>query len=106
MLTQADFPGATAEWKSATFPAGAIGQANVKLRFLYSGSYYHWAIDDITVFKPSINNLSINNARYTTFGNTSPEPPLIWAFRASTPSRGFLFLPRCGMSLPIIPQPA
>ena len=75
MLTQTDFPGATAEWKSATFPAGAIGQANVKLRFLYSGSYYHWAIDDITVFKPSINNLSINNTRYTTFGNTSPVPP-------------------------------
>lgn len=75
MLTQSDFPGATAEWKSATFPAGAIGQANVKLRFLYSGSYYHWAIDDITVFKPSINNLSINNTRYTTFGNTTPVPP-------------------------------
>ena len=75
MITQTDFPGATAEWKSATFPAGAIGQTNVKLRFLYSGSYYHWAIDDITVFKPSINNLSINNTRYTTFGNTSPVPP-------------------------------
>jgi hypothetical protein len=75
MITQSDFPGATAEWKSATFPAGAIGQTNVKLRFLYSGSYYHWAIDDITVFKPSINNLSINNTRYTTFGNTSPVPP-------------------------------
>ncbi|MFY8079043.1 MAG: MopE-related protein [Flavobacteriales bacterium] len=75
MVTQSDFPGATAEWKSATFPAGAIGQTNVKLRFLYSGSYYHWAIDDITVFKPSINNLAINNTRYTTFGNTSPVPP-------------------------------
>ena len=75
MLTQSDFPGATAEWKSATFPAAAIGQTNVKLRFLYSGSYYHWAIDDITVFKPSINNLSLNNTRYTTFGNTSPVPP-------------------------------
>ncbi len=75
MITQSDFPGATAEWKSATFPAGAIGQTNVRLRFLYSGSYYHWAIDDITVFKPSINNLSINNTRYTTFGNTTPVPP-------------------------------
>jgi len=75
MLTQSDFPGATAEWKSATFPSGAIGQANVKLRFLYSGSYYSWAIDDITVFKPSINNLALNNTRYTTFGNTSPVPP-------------------------------
>lgn len=75
MLTQSDFPSATAEWKSATFPAGAIGQTNVKLRFLYSGSYYHWAIDDITVYKPSINNLSINNTRYTTFGNTTPVPP-------------------------------
>jgi len=75
MLTQTNFPAASAEWKSATFPAGAIGQANVKIRFLYSGSYYHWAIDDITVYKPSINNLSINNSRYTTFGNTSPVPP-------------------------------
>ena len=75
MITQSDFPGATSEWKSATFPAGAIGQANVKLRFLYDGSYYHWAIDDITVYKPSINNLSINNTRYITFGNTSPVPP-------------------------------
>ena len=75
LITQSDFPGATSEWKSATFPAGAIGQTNVKLRFLYSGSYYHWAIDDITVFKPSINNLSINNTRYITFGNTSPVPP-------------------------------
>ena len=75
MLTQSNFPGATAEWRSATFPAGAIGQTNVKLRFLYSGSYYSWAIDDITVFKPSINNLALNNTRYTTFGNTSPVPP-------------------------------
>ena len=75
MISQSDFPGVTSEWKSATFPAGAIGQTNVKLRFLYSGSYYHWAIDDITVFKPSINNLSINNTRYVTFGNTSPVPP-------------------------------
>jgi hypothetical protein len=75
MITQSDFPGVTSEWKSATFPSGAIGQTDVKLRFLYSGSYYHWAIDDITVFKPSINNLSINNTRYTTFGNTSPVPP-------------------------------
>jgi hypothetical protein len=75
LLTQTNFPGATAEWKSATFPAGAIGQTNVKLRFLYSGSYYSWAIDDITVFKPSINNLALNNTRYTTFGNTSPVPP-------------------------------
>jgi hypothetical protein len=75
LITQSDFPGATSEWKSATFPAGAIGQTNVKIRFLYSGSYYHWAIDDITVFKPSINNLSINNTRYITFGNTSPVPP-------------------------------
>jgi hypothetical protein len=75
MITQSDFPSATAEWKSATFPAGAIGQTNVRLRFLYSGSYYHWAIDDITVYKPSINNLSINSTRYTTFGNTSPVPP-------------------------------
>jgi hypothetical protein len=75
LITQTDFPGATAQWKSATFPAGAIGQTNVKLRFLFSGSYYHWAIDDITVFKPSINNLSINNTRYTTYGNTSPVPP-------------------------------
>lgn len=75
MITQSDFPGVTSEWKSATFPSGAIGQTNVKLRFLYSGSYYHWAIDDITVFKPSINNLSINNTRYITFGNTTPVPP-------------------------------
>jgi len=75
MVNQSDFPGATAEWKSATFPAGAIGQTNVRLRFIFSGSYYHWAIDDITIFKPSINNLSINNSRYTTFGNTSPVPP-------------------------------
>ncbi len=75
MITQTDFPSTTAEWKSATFPAGAIGQTNVRLRFLYSGSYYHWAIDDVTVYKPSINNLAINNTRYTTFGNTSPVPP-------------------------------
>jgi len=75
MITQSDFPNATSEWKSATFPAAAIGQTDVRLRFLYSGSYYHWAIDDITVFRPSVNNLSINNTRYTTFGNTSPVPP-------------------------------
>ena len=75
MITQVDFPGATAEWKSATFPAGAIGQTNVRLRFLFSGNYYHWAIDDITVYKPSINNLAINSTRYTTFGNTTPVPP-------------------------------
>jgi hypothetical protein len=37
MITQTDFPGATAEWTSAPFPAGAIGQTSVKRRCLYSG---------------------------------------------------------------------
>ena len=76
MLTQQNvFPTAAAEWKTASFPSGAIGQTNVKLRFLFTGSYYSWCIDDITVYKPSINDLSISNTRYTTFGNTTPTPP-------------------------------
>lgn len=76
MLTQTNvFPSVNAEWKTANFPAGAIGQANVKLRFKFTGTYYHWAIDDINVYKPSINNLVINNTRYYTYGNTTPTPP-------------------------------
>ncbi|MFM7770230.1 MAG: hypothetical protein ACKO8Q_06690, partial [Bacteroidota bacterium] len=76
MITQqGTFPTAAAEWKSANFPAGAIGQTNVRLRFLFTGTYYSWCIDDITVYKPSVNNLSISNSRYTTFGNTTPTPP-------------------------------
>lgn len=76
MLTQQNvFPTAAAEWKTASFPAGAIGQTNVKLRFLFTGSYYSWCIDDITIYKPSINDLSIGSTRYTTFGNTTPTPP-------------------------------
>lgn len=43
------------------------GEANVRIRFLFDGSYYFWMIDDIVLFNLEENNLVLENATYGDF---------------------------------------
>lgn len=61
------------EWVSINVSTVAGGQPDVRFRFLFSGFYYWWAIDDITVFVPNENDLLLSNPRYTTVGNSGQE---------------------------------
>jgi hypothetical protein len=56
------------EWKSGNVSALAAGQPDVRFRFLFTGIYYHWCIDDITVYRPNQNDVMINSVTYTNFG--------------------------------------
>ncbi|MFN8698273.1 MAG: hypothetical protein ACK500_09945 [Flavobacteriales bacterium] len=58
------------EWKSGNISAIAAGQSNVQFRFLFTGTYYHWCIDDITVYQPNQNDLQLSSPAYTLFGNS------------------------------------
>jgi hypothetical protein len=61
------------EWVSINISTIAGGQPDVRFRFLFSGFYYWWAIDDVTVFVPNENDLLLSNPRYTTVGNSGQE---------------------------------
>ncbi len=55
------------QWKSASIGSLVGGQANVKFKFLFDGFYYHWCIDDITVYTPAFNNLQVSNTQFTNY---------------------------------------
>lgn len=57
------------EWRTGNISAIAAGQSNVRFRFLFTGTYYHWCLDDITVYQPNQNDLMLNSATYTLFGD-------------------------------------
>lgn len=61
------------QWKSANISTWAGNQSNVKLKFQFQGTYYHWCLDDISIFVPSFNNLELSNAQFTNF-NESSDP--------------------------------
>jgi hypothetical protein len=59
------------QWKSANISSWAGNQSNVKLKFQFQGTYYHWCLDDISIFVPSFNNLELSNAQFTNFSELS-----------------------------------
>jgi hypothetical protein len=42
----------------------AGGHADVKIRFLFEGTYYYWMIDDVIIFEPDANDLEFQDATY------------------------------------------
>jgi len=66
----------TAEWKTGNISAIAVGQSDVRFRFLFTGTYYHWCIDDIYVYQPNQNDAMLNSATYTLFGTAGLPSPI------------------------------
>lgn len=64
-------------WASADISTLVAGQSNVRFRFYYSGFYYWWLLDDITVYEPNDNDLMISNVRYTNHNELNFEAPFI-----------------------------
>ncbi|MCC6601021.1 MAG: hypothetical protein IT223_10155, partial [Crocinitomicaceae bacterium] len=64
----------TAEWKTFNLYS-YIGQADVRFKFSFVGMYYHWAIDDITIYQPNQNDMRLTKPRYTQFGNNGIDFP-------------------------------
>ncbi len=59
------------QWKTANISTWAANQSNVKIKFQFQGTYYHWSIDDIYLYIPSFNNLEITNAQYTNYNESN-----------------------------------
>ncbi|MFM7813032.1 MAG: hypothetical protein ACKO66_00790, partial [Flavobacteriales bacterium] len=73
ILTNTGLQSTTAEWKSANITSFVTGQTNVRFKFIYSGTYYWWLLDDITVYQPNQNDLLLSNIKFT--NNAGPDSP-------------------------------
>lgn len=51
----------------------AGSQPDVRIRFLFEGSYYFWMVDDILLFELDDNNLHIARARYGDYNGLNPD---------------------------------
>jgi hypothetical protein len=60
------------EWASASLSDLAGGEDNVRLKFEFDGFYYWWMLDDIYLYVPNDNDLTITNERYTLYDGTLP----------------------------------
>lgn len=69
ILTNTAFSSPQAEWKTVNISATAVGQSDVRFKFIFTGTYYHWMIDDITVYRPSVNDIMMSSTAYTQYGN-------------------------------------
>lgn len=65
ILTVAGFESSAAEWQSVNISALASGQSNVQFKFIFSGTYYWWLLDDITVYEPNENDVALSSVKYT-----------------------------------------
>jgi hypothetical protein len=63
------------EWVNINLSSLAAGQPSVLIRFRYTGLYYWWLIDDITLYEPNNNDLRINSSKYTTNGGINSAYP-------------------------------
>jgi len=52
------------EWKTFNISTVAAGQSNVKFRFRFTGTYYWWLVDDIFIYSPNDNDISISEPQY------------------------------------------
>jgi hypothetical protein len=53
------------QWKTVNIGGIAGGHGDVRFRFIFNGSYYWWLLDDITVYTPSENDISLNWVGYS-----------------------------------------
>ncbi|MBL7942483.1 MAG: hypothetical protein JNM00_06940, partial [Flavobacteriales bacterium] len=70
VLTNSGVFSPAAEWKTVNITSLAANQNDVKIRFLFSGTYYWWLLDDIVVYSPNPNDLLLSEPKYTWFGVT------------------------------------
>ncbi|MBI1267412.1 MAG: T9SS type A sorting domain-containing protein [Cryomorphaceae bacterium] len=61
---------ASSVWVNVNLNANAANQSDVRFKFEFTGNYYFWLLDDITVFIPSNNDLLLTNARFTQYDGT------------------------------------
>ena len=62
------------EWAGGNISQIASGESIVQFRFLFTGMYYWWCLDDIVLYVPNDNDLLIQNHKYTEFDFTiDPE---------------------------------
>ncbi len=55
------------QWRTANVSSWVANQSNVKLKFQFQGTYYHWCLDDIALYVPSYNNLELSQAQFTNY---------------------------------------
>ncbi|MFM7308992.1 MAG: T9SS type A sorting domain-containing protein [Flavobacteriales bacterium] len=58
----------------------AANQSFVQLRFTFSGTYYHWQLDDVRIVDTYANDLSIRNSTFGDFNMTDPAHPTGYEF--------------------------
>lgn len=64
---------AAGEWVNIDISAIAGNAQNVRIRFIFDGFYYWWMLDDISVYRPSTNNLELVTGYFSGFdGQTEP----------------------------------
>ncbi len=68
---------ASAVWASVDISSYIVDQPNVRFRFYYSGFYYWWILDDITIYEPNDNDLMMSTVRYTNHNEFNFEDPYI-----------------------------
>lgn len=56
-----------AEWVNIPLGDMVADQPDVRIKFLFSGLYYWWSIDDVAIFQPNQEDLLIANAKFTEF---------------------------------------
>ncbi|MBX7052728.1 MAG: PKD domain-containing protein, partial [Flavobacteriales bacterium] len=78
-ILQNPFGGVTpnAVWASVDISALTAGQTNVRFKFYYSGFYYWWLLDDITIYEPNDNDLMMSFVRYTNHNEQDYQAPFV-----------------------------
>lgn len=64
VLTNPTIQSPNVEWASVNISAYANGQTDVRIRFIFTGTYYWWLLDDITIYEPNANDMKLTRARY------------------------------------------
>lgn len=58
----------------------AGNEGDVKIRFLFEGTYYFWMIDDLQVLELDANDLALSGATYGDFDPNNPDHPTGYEF--------------------------
>ena len=61
-------------WQTLALPDELIGQANVRIRFIFAGQLFGWAIDDVQIYTRERHNLEVKRNFFALSPNTlTPE---------------------------------
>lgn len=65
------FVSTNTEWVSVNITEEAGGAFDVRVRFVFTGRLFHWALDDIYFYQPNENDVLISDVAYTDFATNS-----------------------------------